>query len=187
MHASQISALEREVAKFRPINKRVTPAPHKVTIQPHEWVYDYPERPHEAVELGLRVPSLADSERAEEIGREVLRNGGGEEERLHALRSYAVARCICSLADFTKAHTLFQMAEDQVPVALNPRTVERILEEVADLMVRTIPLHPEADGEEVAQLITLLSMEDTFASVPPARASTARKYLHRALLELTGE
>ncbi len=78
------------------------------------------------------------------------------------------------------------MAEDEVPLAFTRRTIGRILAEVADLMVATSPLHPEATDEQIYQLSQMLAVDDPFLDMAPSEVATVRRYLHFAFTKLNG-
>lgn len=181
---AEISALQREASKFRPQNSAVTPPPLTLVIKPEEWTYDFATRPVTEVLIGLRIPSSEDMDRADATAKAALADGG-EEARERALKAFAAARCICDPDDVTRGHPMFTMAEDEVPRALNRRTIDRIVEEVALLMLRTVPLHAEADDDELVELLTILSMDDPFVGLTAERQRVARVFLKKALEQFT--
>lgn len=168
-----VSPFERRVAAQQPKGRTTSPAERTLTLEPHDFAYDWPERPAQDVIVGLRTPTITDMERAQADSR-MKAAASGEEAGRQALMAYAVARGICDPNDFRKPHPLFELAEDRVPRALTMRAIERILEALADMVS---PIRDEASDEEVASLWRMLACDGALDDLPPARASDVRHHL----------
>ncbi|HWA29115.1 MAG TPA: hypothetical protein VG734_25925 [Lacunisphaera sp.] len=101
-----------------------------------------------------------------------------------ALGVFCVARGICDPNDIEKPHPNFECAEDLIPLALSRVTIDRLLSEIAALVVESGPLETEADDDEVQQLAMMLSIDDPFQHIDPSHVAMARRHIRLALNEL---
>lgn len=178
-----LSAFERQIRQQNPVNRATTRPPKTITIHPHEFLYSWDARPSSPIIVGLRLLSVSDQDAGHA---EALREGeeGSSEYRTTAL-AFAVARGICDPNDVSRAHPTLEFAEDMVPAALSQPTIARIFDEIEKLAVETVPLFTEATDADLRELAQLLSSDDPFEDMSPARARRVRRYLKFALSEFT--
>lgn len=170
-----MSAFSQQVAA--PSVKRR--APKTITLQPEHFSDTWDMRPHGAIEFGLRVPSegaiqIATIE-AEKRSAEAI-----DTERVGAfnrhLVMFVVARGLCSVHDVTQPHPVLELAEDVLPIALKSGTIERIYDDIAQLMVAESPAEQPATASDLRELGELLLSDDPFNGMAPTDVYECRKF-----------
>lgn len=97
-----------------------------------------------------------------------------------ALMAGAAARALCHPDDVDQDY--WPMQRSVAPAVLGAGGIERIWDELEQLKIETSPTSPEANEEDIAQLVTHLSKGPTaFAKVMPGDARALRRLLRHIL------
>jgi hypothetical protein len=181
--------------------ERLGNAPPRVVVLPATaWATTYPDRPAGDVDVGLRLYAEADA---------VLARAAAAQQawRLHpqdadvdervaagdgALMAWLVARCTCKPDDAARPFFGGALggAESLVPLALTPKGIEWLFDELNRLLLEESPTVPEADDEDLAWLAEQLgggevenddASGDVWAGISPLEARRARRLLGAAI------
>lgn len=163
-----------------------TPAPKTATIEPGDFASDWRNRPTQAFDVGLRLPSEDDVQIARTGADQALAalalndNENAIDAWNDLLMARAVARCICNPLNVREDSPVFPLPEDTISQALTSRAIRRLFDEVERLTVEQSPLAPEATDEE------LVTLADAILSGEPLGLATAdersfRRFAHYCL------
>lgn len=97
------------------------------------------------------------------------------------LVDFCVARGICHTLDVNSPHPYFELAEDELPLALKSNTIRRIFDEIELLAVDQSPVFAEIGAEELLDLAELIVLDEPFETVSPVVAARCRRYLKLVL------
>lgn len=154
-----------------------------ILVQPEAFAYDWPGRPSEPVEMGLRIVPDADLDTARgEAARHAAKMHGPEDAANaidcfnDSLLRHRIALSTCSASDVRQAW-FKGSAEDMVRVALSTEGVKAISFEISVFESETSPLYKPATDDEIADLVELLLRDDPFAGMEEARARRNRRLL----------
>lgn len=162
------------------------PAPRTFSLKPEHFAGAYEGRPVVAITIGIRVPSENEARSIEaESLKQAAASDGDMDSRVdvynQTLFTLYVARGICNPHDVTAHHPLFELPEDMIPLALTPRAIKSIFDEIERLHVDQSPLFPEATQAELLELSDRLAADNPFANTPTAQRLRALRYLRLAL------
>lgn len=153
------------------------PPPRTMRLEPGDFAGTYARRPTSDIMVGLRVYSEADCRTAEaEADKQTTPEAANQ-----VLLGIAVARALCDPNDVNAPHPTFPLAEDIVPIALTPRAIKRIFDEVERLHVDQSPGFPEATDEDLVELAGALLPEKPFAALSPIEQKRCRRYVRFVL------
>ena len=184
-----MSALDRAIQslpKAQTKNGKI-PAAKRFRIEPQHFADTWENKPVDGFDLGIRVPSEKDVQGARAEALKVARNAAVEEDddRIQifndTLMCCAVASAICDPNDVTSPHPFFDMADDMVPLALKPKTIQYIFDLTEILHIEQSPVFPEITEEEQDRLIDLLSTDDPYTGIHRIQAMKARRLLRHVL------
>jgi hypothetical protein len=184
-----MSALERAIQglpKTKATNGKM-PAAKTFRIEPQHFADTWENKPIDGIELGIGVPSEADVQGARIEAIKVARNASvdEDEDRIQifndTLMCCAVASAICDPNNVSAPHPFFDMAEDLVPLALKPKTIQYIFDLVEALHVEQSPVFAEISPEEETRLSDILTQDAPYAGIERIAAMKARRYLRMAL------
>jgi hypothetical protein len=177
-------------------NKR-RPAPRTFKLLPEYFAETWGNRPVAAFDVGLRVPgehdyrcALAEAEKAAAEAREAAEKDPllaprAEQLAIAAYNSrlilFCVARGICSQHDVAQPHPYFELAEDEIPLALKGEAIKRIFDEIERLAVDQSPVFAEATPEDLRTLSEWLATDDPFAGVDRVQRGRCLRYLRLVL------
>lgn len=166
--------------------RTTSPAARTFDLLPEHFAAGYERKPVAKIAIGLRVPSESDAQSVEhEATKLAAQHDGDMDAKLdvyhRSLFLFYVARGICNPHDVTAPHPLFELPEDMLPLALTPRAIKRIFDEIDLLSVDQSPLFAEATPDELLELSGLLVDANPLASVNAISAKRARRYLKLAL------
>ncbi len=155
-----------------------------VTLALSAWVPTYRDKPEGDAQVGLRIPSQAELESARaEAAAKAWRlhpNAEDADDRLDArngvLMALVVARGTCQPDDL-HAPYFAAMADDLVPCAWTPGTIEMLFERIDLLLIEESPIAPALDDDGVAVLAEALRIGSAWAGVDTATAQRARRLL----------
>jgi hypothetical protein len=161
-------------------------------IQPQHFADSWTNKPVEGILLGIRVPSESDVQGARKEAIKQARQAQVEDDdpdvdeiRIQAfndtLMSLAVSSSICDPNDVTAPHPFFELADEMVPMALKPKTIQHIWDLTERLHVEQSPVFAEITPEEEVKLIHFLSEDSPYLGVNPIQAMKARRFLRFAL------
>jgi hypothetical protein len=156
--------------------------PKVITVDPSAFAHDWPGRPSEPVEVGLRIIPDADLDtaRAEAARHAAAMHASDDVENAidcfnDALLRHRIARTTCSPTDVRQPW--LKAAEDMVRVALSSEGVKAISFEIDLFETENSPLYKPATDNEVADLVELLLQDEPFAGMEEARARRNRRLL----------
>lgn len=184
-----MSALERAIQslpKTQATNGKV-PAAKTFLIEPKHFADTWENKPLDGILLGIRVPSEADVQGARTEALKMARGAlvDDDSDRVQVfndtLMCCAVASAICDPNNVSAHHPFFDMAEDMVPLALTPKTIQYIFDLIEALHVEQSPVFQEITLEEEARLADILTQDAPYAGVERVAAMKARRYLRMAL------
>ncbi len=184
-----MSALEKAIQSLPKTqnNGGKVPAAKTFLIEPQHFADTWDNKPIGGIELGIRVPSEHDVEGARSEAIKVARNASvdDEEDRIQifndTLMCCAVASAICDPNDVRSPHPFFDMADDMVPLALKPKTIQYIFDLTEALHVEQSPVFPEITPEEELRLAGILTQDGPYIGVERIAAMKARRFLRMAL------
>ena len=195
-----MSTFEQAVAS---VKRR--PAPRTFKIRPEHFADTWGKPPSGPFDVGLRVPSEqayrnamgeADKAQADAVEKALkdptialaVREGHRDQLIELAVKAYnetlvtfCVARGICHVHDVTAPHPYFELADDEIPLALKSNAIRRIFDEIELLAVDQSPVFAEINDEETLQLAELLVIDDPFENVSPIVAARCKRYLKLVL------
>ncbi len=183
------------------------PAARTFKLQPEFFTETWGRRPTGAFDVGLRVPgeqdyrnALAEAETAQSDAIEkalkepVDRTDAGAVERLvkraeeigleaynYRLITFCVARGVCNPLNVTLPHPYFELADDEIPLALKSNAIKRIFDEIERLAVDQSPVFVEASDEDLLELAELLTSGDAFEGVNSIARARCLRYLKLVL------
>ncbi len=191
---SEFSRLVAEVecANASKRGRTAKPPARTFDLLPEHFAGSYEGKPVTKITVGLRVPSESESRSIEaEATKSAAGTDGDTEAKLEAyhraLFTFYVARGLCSSHDVTAPHPLFELPEDMLPLALTPRAIKRLFDELERLHVEQSPLFPEATDDDLAELIDRLGEPDPFSAVGAPQRFRALRYLRLALDTIRAE
>jgi len=179
-----MSSFEQQAAAYR--TQRAKLAPATIILHPTDFCSDWGQAPQDDICCGIRILSADSEDAAKEIARKkAIESSGDVETELR--RQYLIqycALCLCDPNDVEKHCDPFDMASDQLPVALTSNALLRIYDTAERIKIDSSPLFPEATDEEIGELAgeLLAGAIDDLTKTSPAKASRARRYI-RFLLE----
>lgn len=184
-----MSALERAIQSLPKVqgNSGKVPAAKTFLIEPDHFADTWDNKPIGGIELGIRVPCEHDIQGARTEAIKAVRNAAvdDDEDRVQVfndmLMCCAVASAICDPNDVRSPHPFFDMAEDMVPLALKPKTIQYIFDLTEALHVEQSPVFPEVTPQEEARLADILTQDAPYAGVDRVAAMKARRFLRMAL------
>jgi hypothetical protein len=167
-------------------------------MQPEFFAESWGRRPTGAFDVGLRVPSEqeylnasaeAEAAQAEAIAKALkdpeCSDARAEELGVRAhnqkLVTFCVARGVCNQHNVMLPHPYFELPDDEIPLALKSKAIERIFDEIERLAIDQSPVFPEATELELLELAELLATDDPFENVPSVKRSRCRRYLKLVL------
>lgn len=173
-------------------SKSTSPPARTFELLPEHFAASYERKPVAKITIGLRVPSESESRSIEtEATKTAAQADGDMEEKLEvyhrSLFTFYAARGICNPHDVTAPHPLFEMPEDMLPLALTPRAIKRLFDEIERLHVDQSPLFPEATPVEVSELADRLGDSVALDLVPLPQRMRALRYLRFVLDTLRAE
>lgn len=181
------------------------PAPRTFKLRPEHFADTWGKPPTGPFDIGLRVPSeqayrsaVGEAEKAQaDAVEKALKDPtiatavrAGYHEQLveiattaynQKLIDFCVARGICHTLDVNSPHPYFELAEDELPLALKSNAIRRIFDEIELLAVDQSPVFAQINDEEVLDLAELLAIDDPFDIVSPIVATRCRRYLKLVL------
>lgn len=181
------------------------PAPKTFKIKPEHFADSWAKPPTGPFDVGLRVPSEqayrnaegeAQKAQAEAVSTALkdpavaaaFKAGDRAQVAELAVKAYnetlvtfCVARGICHVLDVSAPHPYFELADDEIPLALKSNAIRRIFDEIELLAVEQSPVFGEIDEFELVELAELLVIDDPFEIVSPLVAARARRYLKLVL------
>jgi hypothetical protein len=168
--------------------QRATPAPATIVLKVNDFAYDWQQRPKEDICCGIRVLSADAEDSAKDTAKQkAIESERDTEEELK--RQYLIqldAACLSDPNDISACCEPFDMASDQLPVALTSNALLKIYDSYEKLKIETSPLFPEATDDECSQLAGELlagGLEDLTAA-DGVRGARVRRYLRFVLDEL---
>ncbi len=165
----------------RVVSADARPAPRTITLAPEAFAEGFRNRPSSDIVVGIRVPSERDYRAANfEADKE-----DDDQKANQKIFDIVVSRGLCDPNNVNAEHPSFPVAEETVPIALKPRTIQRIYDEIERLAVEQSPVYGEASDADVADLWALLAGDDPFSGMAPLEASRCRRYLKFALEHFT--
>jgi hypothetical protein len=192
-----VSELDKIISDVRSRNgarqaKTTTPAPKTFDLLPEHFGAAYEGKPVSKITVGLRVPSESEVRGIESAAtKEAAQADGDFDQKLEAynraLFTFYVARGLCNPHDVTAPHPLFELPEDMIPLALTPRSIRRLFDEIELLHVEQSPIFLEATPEEVSELADRLAEPEAFDAVPRPQRLRALRYLRFVLDTLRAE
>jgi len=187
-----VSTLDQLVAAAK---KR--PAPRTFDILPEYFTESWSNRPAAKFKIGLRVPgeqdyrnAAAEAEAAQYEAREnALKNdrlrARAEEIGIEAYNSklvlFCVARGVCNPLNVSAPHPYFELADDEIPLALKSNAIKRIFDEIERLAVDQSPIFTEASPQDLRDLSELLATDDPFEGVNRIERARCLRYLRLVL------
>lgn len=190
---SELSAFERslEAAGARRKSPKM-PAPRTFMLKPEHFADTWVNKPIDGILIGIRVPSEKDVQGARRHAEKVAREAAVDDEAERVdifndtLMSAAVASAMCDPNDVTSAHPVFDMPDDEVPLAFTSRTIKFIFDFTEILHIEQSPVFPEATPEDETKLVDILCRESPYDGVSEIDAMKARRLLRCALDLLEG-
>lgn len=181
-----MSTFEQHAAAYR--LQRATPAPATIVLYVNDFAYDWPNRPKDDICCGIRVLSA----NAEDSAKDQAKQKAVESERdtsEELKRQYLIqldAACLCDPNNIEEHCQPFEMASDQLPVALTSNALLKIYDTYEKLKIATSPLFPEATDEECQQLAgeLLAGAVEDLTVTDPIRAARVRRFCKFILDEL---
>lgn len=176
------------MATFRAMAAAVSKPAEVVTLSPEHFADTWPQKPAEAVQVGLRLVSEADLQtaRAEAARRAWDRfpdEDLDEDERVDAynaaLTTWIVARATCKPDNANQPW--IDMAQDNLPLALTTGGLLTLWHRVEGLVAERSPLSPEATEDDLVRLATAIQSGAAWSSADEPTRKRARRLLHRAL------
>lgn len=171
--------------------------PRVVMLDPSAWASTYSDRKTEPVRIGLRLYSegAAVQARASAAQRawKLHPQEADEDLRIEAynatLMAWLVAHATCDPEDLTLPFfgTERGGAEDIVPLALTPKAIEFLFEELDALVTEETPTSPEAVDEDLAWLADALRTGQAWGRLPAATTRHLRRLLSGVISIMRGE
>lgn len=161
----------------RAVSADARPAPRTLTISPESFAESFRGRPTTDIVIGIKVPSERDY-RAANFEAEKEPDPAKANQKIF---DTVVSRGICDPNNVNAEHPAFPVAEETLPIALKPRAIQRIYDEIERLAVEQSPLYAEATDADVADLWALLAGDAPFEGMAPIDAARCRRYLRFAL------
>jgi hypothetical protein len=181
-----MSTFSQQAAAYK--TQRATVAPATIILHPNDFASDWAQRPADDICCGLRVLSAdAEDSAKAEARKKVVDSDGDIETELR--RQYLIQYCALSLCDPNDVERHcepFDMASDQLPVALTSNALLRIYDTAERLKIESSPLFSEATDDDAADLAGELlggALED-LATKDTAKAARCRRYLRFVLDDL---
>lgn len=190
------------MATFSTVTKAANPdgvrkPPRKVVLEPDAFADTWPEKPREAVAIGIRLIASSDVQAAKGQASEQVkawyrdRQDGTLTDEQSAVDAYndsfmrhCVARAACDVNDITRAY--FPRAEDTVRDALTEEAVRRLWDEILILHASTSVGIPRADGDDVMFVGRVLVDGAALASLPDSEQTELRTLLGYIRVRLAG-
>lgn len=173
------------------------PAPRTFKLRPEHFAESWGRRPAAAFDIGLRVPgeqdyrnANAEAEKAQDEAVEhAARNNLSQDRQREAgikafntrLIDFCVARGVCNQHNVVAPHPYFELADDEIPLALTSKAIGRIFDEIERLAVDQSPIFLEATSDELLRLATWLSTDDPFSEMDPTKRGRCLRYLKLVL------
>lgn len=174
------------MSRFAQIAAEKRPPGKTLMLPAWVWADDWANKPKEAVCIGIRLmadgkKSSARSE-AEKIATEFHANGGVNAVDCFndALMRLLVAHSVCDPNDVIAPFPLLPMAEDEVRDALTSRGARFIFEAYERHEAESSPLNPEANAEDLDELMGLVDA-GRIEDLEPSAASLVRRFLRFGL------
>lgn len=159
-----------------------------IALEPGHFADTWPDKPREAVPVGLRLVSEADyqtarAEAAKRAWEHFPDEDLDEDERVDcfndALAAWIVARGTTRPDDATKPW--LDMAHDNVQLALTTGGLRFLFDQITTLMLERSPLSPEATDKDLARLVEALRTGEAWAAASEGPARHARRLLRRVM------
>lgn len=189
-----MSALQKAIDALPKPQNSTGKIPAAVTfrIEPQHFADSWHNKPVDGILLGIRVPSESEVQGARTEAIKAARNALVEDDDQDAdsvriqsfndtLLALAVSSAICDPNDVASAHPFFELADEMVPMALKPKTIQHIWDLTEQLHVKQSPVFAEITPEEEVRLIDMLSQDAPYAGVERVSAMKARRFLRFAL------
>lgn len=160
--------------------------PKLIALRPEMFVDEWPEKPTEPLQAGLRLLS----EREIELGRasaaqkavELHEDADGRVEAYNdALMSYAVACALCEPQNSRAAY--FESPHENVVLALTPEAIQALWEELETLHLELSPVIDEIEDDGIGALAEALA-DGAVQKLPDTRQGRMRRLLTYVLEEL---
>lgn len=179
------------MANFEAIAKTLPrEAPGCVTLQPTVWVSDWEDKPRDTVVLGLRLLGARDKANVLKQAREHVANSAESDNAFEALQlakiRFLVAMAVCDPNDATKAPAVLPYPLEQVFQYLTEGGVRYVFDAWHKLEIEKSPSWPEADGDELTELVELLG-SGAIDDLEEADRSAVLRHLRFALELLRAE
>jgi hypothetical protein len=174
---SAFTDLEDQIKRASAGGGTGVPAARNVRLTPGDFSPTWHNAPSSDVVVGIRVYSESDARTAEQ-------EAAKQEDQVAAeqvLFSLAVARGICDPNNVKAPHPLFPFADDTIPLALTPRAVRRLFDEIERLHVDQSPAFAEATDDDLVELAGALIQPDPLGKLDAVKAKRARRYVRLAL------
>ncbi len=183
-----MSTFEQQAAAYR--EQRSMRAPVTVILHVNDFKSDWAHRPSDDICAGLRILSAEDEETAKTEARKAAVESDGdldEQPKKHYLIQYC-AMSLCNPNDVERHCDPFDMASDQLPVALTSNALLKIYDAAERLKIETSPLYIEATDDELTDLAGefLCGSIDDLTAVNRAKAARVRRFAKLILDDLRG-
>lgn len=170
------------------------PAAKTLMLLPEYFSEQWGNRPTAPFSIGIRVPSeqdyrnaLVEAEKAQADARDKALRDPHLPTRLNAegisvqaynirLLTFCVARGVCNAMSVTDPHPYFELADDEIPLALKSNAIRRIFDEIELLAVEQSPVFPEADEMELFQLAEILATDSPFEELDATKRGRCLRY-----------
>jgi hypothetical protein len=157
--------------------------PKVITVPPEAFSWEWPERPEQPVEMGLRIVPDEDIQAArDESARFVFARYGDRWNTPEAvdcfndaLLRHRIARTTCQPDDQRKPW--FRAAEDTVRMALSTEGVKLLAFEIEVFDLETSPLYKPISDDELLDLAAILESDAPFVGMSEAEQRGTRRLL----------
>lgn len=176
---------------FSNLQQGPSPAPRVVTLPTSAFADDWDRKPREPMQIGLRLVSEGDIERARAAALQKALEMVPEpcDERIEqfndAIMRGVIARATCMPEDAREP--FFEMPEDDVQNALTDDGVRLLWHEFDVLKVESCGYLAEATEDELVDLAAMLGDRDAWEALPVAKFKRLRRLALHMLEELDPE
>jgi hypothetical protein len=181
-----MSTFEQTAAAYR--TQRAKGASATIVLHPSDFASDWPNDPKEDICCGLRILSADGEDSAKEQAYKKAIDATGDIDA-ELRRWYLIFYCalaLCDPNDVERHCEPFDMASDQLPVALTSQALLRIYDTAERFKIESSPLFPEATDEEIGDLAGELlgGGVDDLAKTNPVVAARVKRYAKLILDDL---
>jgi len=170
----KLATIEKAQKKRKP--------PKTILLQPGHFADTWPDKPDEAVCVGIRLISQSERTRARILAEKTAtdahpRGGVNAVDAFNdALMRICIAGAMCDPNDVTRRSDMFQEAEDDVFDALTSRGCTFVYEQVERLEIESSALAHEVSEEELGDLVDAISA-DALQRLEPGYRALCRRLL----------